>query len=45
MSNILLDKTGRLTRMKNDVNELTYPFYTLEYVPPIEEEIKRKMIK
>ena len=42
---ILLDKTGRLTRIRNGVEELTNPFYTIDYVPPVEEEIKRKMTK
>ena len=42
---ILLDKTGRLTRIRNGVEEFTNPFYTIKYVPPVEEEIKRKMIK
>lgn len=44
-SQILLDKTGRLTRIRNEVKELTNPFYTIDYVPPVEEEIKRKMSK
>ena len=44
-SQILLDKTGRLTRIRNGVEQVTNPFYTIEYIPPVEEEIKRKMTK
>lgn len=43
VSKILLDKTGRITRQQNQSRKesFLYPFYTLEYVPPIEEEISR----
>jgi hypothetical protein len=44
-SNILLDKTGRLSKIRKEVTELTYPFYTINYVPPVEEEIVRKLKK
>lgn len=47
ISNVLLDKTGRITKMKKrgENRGFIYPFYTLEYVPPIEEEITKRMTK
>ena len=46
-SKVLLDKTGRITKMNNEGKEkkLNNPVYVVEYVPPVEEEIKRKMTK
>lgn len=46
-SKVLLDKTGRITKMNNEGKEkkLNNPVYIVEYVPPVEEEIKRKMTK
>lgn len=47
VSKILLDKTGRITRIHNNGNNTNhlYSFYTLEYVPPVEEEISKIMKK
>lgn len=47
VSKILLDKTGRLTKIQQESQSIKKEnnMEILEYVPPIEEEIKRKMIK
>lgn len=46
-SKILLDKTGTITKLKNKGinNQLHNPVYTIEYIPPVEEEIVRKLQK
>ena len=47
VSKILLDKTGRLTKIQQEPQSIEKEnnLEILEYIPPIEEEIKRKMIK
>ena len=47
VSKILLDKTGRLTRIQQEEQSIQKEnnLEILEYIPPIEEEIKNKMIK
>jgi 5'-deoxynucleotidase YfbR-like HD superfamily hydrolase len=46
-SKILLDKTGRITKLKDERKDkqLYNPVYTIEYIPPVEEEITKKLKK
>lgn len=46
-SKVLLDKTGRITKLNNEgkQKQLNNPVYTIDYFPPVEEEIVRKMKK
>ena len=47
VSKIILDKTGRLTKIQEQEKSIEKEnnLEILQYIPPIEEEIKRKMIK
>lgn len=44
---ILMDRTGKLTKIQNrrEINGHFYPFYTIEYIPPIDEKISMTLKK
>jgi hypothetical protein len=46
-SKILLDKTGRLTKIQQEEQSIKKEtnLEILEYIPPIEEEISKRIIK
>ena len=46
-SKILFDKTGKLSRVQEVMKKYghLYEFYLVDYVPPVDETISRKLVK